>query len=61
MTQDAKTPFHSGLGFDQLITKADLLKDLYESGFDEASVIQKESIPKIVQPDENGHYKSLLE
>ena len=60
MPQESNTPFHSGQSFDQLITKSDILRGLYESNFDEASVIQSESIPKILQKDENGHYKSLI-
>ena len=54
MTQEAV--FHSGVAFDQLDIPSALKQDLFSSGFDEASEIQKQSIPIIITPP----YKSLL-
>lgn len=51
-----ESPFHSGVTFDEFNLPSDLKQDLYEAHFDEASLIQKQSIPAIIQPP----YKSLL-
>lgn len=55
-TEQDSQAFHSGMAFDEFQLPSDLVTDLFEAHFDEASLLQKQSIPAIITPP----YKSLI-